>query len=89
MIWQEWWVWAAAGIGLAILEMLVPGFIFLGFAIGAAAVSLLVLVGPSIGLPALLVSFAIISIAAWLIMRRAFGVRGGQSKRFDTDINEL
>lgn len=80
---------AAAAIGLVILEILVPGFVFLGFAVGAAVVALLALVGPSIGLPALLVIFGAVSVIAWLIMRRAFGVRHGQSKKFDSDINEL
>lgn len=89
MLWHEWWVWAAGAIALIILETMIPGFVFLGFAIGAACVALLVLIGPSIGLPALLVVFGAVSVVAWLIMRRAFGVREGQSKSFDKDINEL
>jgi hypothetical protein len=36
VLWHLWWVWLAAALGLAILEILVPGFIFLGFAVGAA-----------------------------------------------------
>ncbi|NRP13710.1 hypothetical protein XMM379_001607 [Aliiroseovarius sp. xm-m-379] len=88
MLWHEWWVWAAGAIGLVILEIFVPGFVFLGFAAGAAVVALLTLIGPSIGLPALLVIFGAVSVIAWLIMRRAFGVRDGQSKSFDRDINE-
>ena len=34
-LWQEWWVWGVAGVVLAILEVMIPGFILLGFAIGA------------------------------------------------------
>ncbi|MDA5092692.1 hypothetical protein O2N63_01155 [Aliiroseovarius sp. KMU-50] len=89
MLWHEWWVWAAGAIALVILETFIPGFVFLGFAVGAAVVALLVLIGPSIGLPVLLVIFGAVSLTAWLIMRRVFGVRAGQSKKFDSDINEL
>ena len=34
-LWQEWWVWIAAGIVLAILEIVVSGYVLLGFALGA------------------------------------------------------
>ncbi len=37
-MWTVWWVWVVAGLVLAILEMLTSGYIFLGFAIGAAVV---------------------------------------------------
>ena len=37
-----WWIWLAAALVLAILEVLAPGFIFLGFAIGAAFMALVV-----------------------------------------------
>ncbi len=38
MIWATWWAWGAVALGLAILEVLMPTQIFLGFAIGAAFV---------------------------------------------------
>ncbi len=31
-----WWVWMAVGLLLGIIEVLVPGFIFLGFGIAIA-----------------------------------------------------
>lgn len=89
MLWSVWWVWVAGAIALGILEMLAPGFIFLGFAVGAGAVGLLLLLGLSSSLPWLLVVFAVISIAAWIGMRQVFGVRQGQAKTWDTDINEM
>ena len=30
-----WWAWVILGFALGVLEIIVPGFIFLGFAIGA------------------------------------------------------
>ncbi len=84
-----WWVWLAAALVLGILEMLIPGFIFLGFAIGAAVVGL-ALLGPLglLSLPAILLIFAIASLVAWLALRRYFALPKGQVKTFDHDIND-
>lgn len=87
-IWSLWWVWGAAALILGILEVLVPGFVFLGFAIGALAVALLLLnTGLTLGLPALLLIFALLSLVAWLVLRRVFALPKGQVKRFHDDIN--
>lgn len=87
-MWAEWWIWVAAGIGLGILEVAVPGFIFLGFAVGAVAIGALLATGVSMGLPTLLVIFGIVSLVAWLVLRRVVGLRKGQVKRVHHDINE-
>jgi membrane protein implicated in regulation of membrane protease activity len=88
--WMLWWVWCAGALALAILEVLVPGFVFLGFALGALAGGVLLLVfgGAGLGLPALLLVFAALSLAAWLLMRRFFALPTGQVKSFDHDIND-
>ncbi len=88
MWWSLWWVWIAGALGLAILEVLVPGFMFVGFAIGAAAVGLLLALGVSMSLPWILVVFAVLSLLSWIGMRRMFGVRKGQKKIWTRDINE-
>ena len=89
MIWSLWWVWVAGGFALGILEVLMPGYIFLGFAIGAALTGVLVWLGlMGSNLPALLVVFALASLAAWAVLRRAFGLRRGQVKIWDRDIND-
>jgi len=84
-----WWVWLAAALGLSILEVLVPGFVFLGFAIGSGIVGLLLL-GPAASFsPALLVLIcAALSLASWLVLRRVFALPTGQVKTFDRDIND-
>lgn len=89
MLWQEGWVWVVAGIVLGVLEVLVPGYIFLGFAAGAVVVGGLLWLGViAPGLPALLLLFALISLAAWWGMRRFFGIRQGQVKIWDRDVND-
>ncbi|OIP82573.1 MAG: hypothetical protein AUK37_08900 [Rhodobacterales bacterium CG2_30_65_12] len=88
MIWEIWWAWVAAGIGLAILEVLAPGFVFLGFAVGAVVVGVLVALGLVLALAWSLVVFAVVSLMAWLALRQVFGIRKGQRTTFDRDINE-
>ncbi len=89
MLWTEWWVWTIAGAVLAILEVVLPGFILLGFAIGAACVGLLLWIGVLGGsLATLILVFAVASLIAWLALRKLVGVRKGQTKLWDRDINE-
>ena len=89
-----WWVWIAAGLALAILEVLAPGFVFAGFAVGAVITGAIMGLGiPGSGwmgesLINALVVFAVISVIAWLAMRALMGVRKGQTKRINHDINE-
>ena len=86
-LWSLWWVWGVIALGLAIIEILL-GFVFLGFAIGAAAVAVILLTPLSLTFPVLLLVFAVLSLAAWLILRRVFALPKGQVKTFDTDIND-
>ena len=90
MMWATvWWVWLAIALILGIAEVLVPGFLFLGFALGALAVSMLLLnTGLSLSLPLLLFLFAGLSLVAWIVLRMMFKVRRGQVKHFDHDIND-
>ncbi|MGV6848135.1 MAG: NfeD family protein [Marinibacterium sp.] len=84
-----WWVWVAASLILAILEVVIPGFIFLGFAIGAFLTGMLLLnTGLGLSLPLLFLIFAALSLAAWLVLRSVFALPKGQVKRFHDDIND-
>ena len=92
-----WWVWIIAALLLAMLEVVAPAQIFLGFALGAAAVGLGLLAGvpelaglPEVvnSVPTMLLIFAVLSLVAWLILRPLMGVRHGQVKHFEHDINE-
>ena len=87
-LWTVWWVWIVAGVALAVLEVLVPGFVFLGFAISAGLVGVLVGAGVLGGnVPVLALVFAVLALVAWLVLRRMVGVKEGQVKIWDKDIN--
>ena len=90
---HQWWVWAIAGLALAILEMVLPSYLFLGFGIGAGIVALVLLNASingaaALGIPALILLFAVCSLVAWYGLRRIFGLRKGQVKVWDRDIND-
>jgi membrane protein implicated in regulation of membrane protease activity len=73
MSWLEqvvfWHWWILAGL-LLILELTAPAFFFLWLAIAAAAVGLIMLVFPTMGMEIQLVLFAIASIVAVIAWRK-------------------
>ena len=83
-----WWAWLGAALALAILETLAPGFIFLGFAVGAAVMAVIVALPLSLGPAGLLALFALLSLAAWIILRRVFRAPNDQTRIIDEDIND-
>ena len=89
MLWQEWWVWIVGGIALGVLEVIAPAFVLLGFSIGALATGGLIALGLLGGsLPVLILVFAVISLVAWIVLRKVFGLKRGQVKIWDRDIND-
>lgn len=89
-MWSVWWVWVVAGFALATVELLIPGYIFVGFAIGAGLTGLLLATGllGSGGIAPLLLVFALTSLAAWIALRALFGRPGEKPKIWDRDIND-
>ena len=94
-MWTTWWIWLAGSLVLAILEVLAPTHILLGFAIGALVTGGLLYIGGAAvffasSLPSTLAFFAIVSLVAWLVMRRVFGLRMAAVKTFskEEDIND-
>ena len=91
---MTWWIWVVAGLVLAALEVMVPAWAFLGFALGAVAVGLLLWVGGPLaaivaGSTALqLLAFAALSLAAWAGLRTALGGQHSRARRIDRDIND-
>jgi membrane protein implicated in regulation of membrane protease activity len=89
ILWEQWWVWMSGAVLLATLEVLAPGYIFLGFAMGAFALGLLLLLQiPLGGIATTILVFAVLSLIAYLLMRRVFGLKTGSVKIWDRDIND-
>ena len=87
-MWAAWWVWIAGGMVLGAMELLIPGYIFLGFAVGAVLTGALAAFSIPGSLPLALLIFAVLSLIAWTAIRRALGPRAGDVKVIDRDINE-
>jgi membrane protein implicated in regulation of membrane protease activity len=87
---NEWWIWMVAALVLAIAEVLIPGWIFFGFAVGAFFLGSVIWleIGTGLSMAWTLVIFAVLSLIAYILMRQIFGIRRGQVKIWDRDIND-
>jgi membrane protein implicated in regulation of membrane protease activity len=89
MLHEQWWVWMSAALLLATAEVIIPGWIFLGFAMGALVMGALLLIGVAgLSLPITLVIFAVLSLLSYIGLRWMFGLKTGQVTLFDRDIND-
>jgi membrane protein implicated in regulation of membrane protease activity len=83
-----WWFWLSAAVVLGIVEVLVPAFIFLGFAVGAAVVGVLLALGVTMTPAWSLVVFAVMSLVGYAAVRMALGRARGEVRVIEKDINE-
>lgn len=88
MWWLLWWVWVAVAILLGVLEVLAPVFVFLGFSAGAMGTALLVALGLDTGIGGTLLIFALLSAAAYGVLRAWLGTHRGSARIVERDINE-
>jgi len=83
------WVWIIAALILGALEIVLPGWFFLGIALAVGVMGLAILVGIwTGGLPMALVVTAALSGVIWLGLRRVFGSSRGDVRIWTRDINE-
>ncbi|MBT8412564.1 MAG: hypothetical protein KJP02_12320, partial [Octadecabacter sp.] len=71
MLWfNTWWIWMVAALVLAIAEVLIPGWIFFGFAVGAFFLGAMIWLGIGAGMSMAwsLVIFAVLSLLAYVVM---------------------
>ena len=83
-----WWVWICIALGLGVVELLAPGFIFLGFSIGALIMAGLVALFSISNTPALLAIFAFLSLLGWVALKAAFRKQSSGARIVTRDINE-
>ncbi len=85
---QIWWVWLCAALVLALVELMVPASVFLGFALGALVMAGVVGFGAITNTSALLALFAALSLVAWIVLKRAFRNQSSGARIVERDINE-
>ena len=83
-----WWIWICIALALGVVELLAPGFIFLGFAIGAIILAGIVAVFSLSNVPALVALFAILSLIAWIALKAVFRKQSSGARIVTRDINE-
>ncbi|HBB81999.1 MAG TPA: hypothetical protein DC031_01700 [Sulfitobacter sp.] len=83
-----WWVWVCAALALGVVELLLPGSIFLGFALGALAMALVVAFWAPGNVALLLAVFAVLSLVAWMALRVLFKRQSSGARIVTRDINE-
>ena len=83
-----WWVWLCAALTLALIELMVPASVFLGFALGALAMAAVVAFGIITNTSALLAVFAGLSLIAWIALKLLFKSQSSGARIVTRDINE-
>ncbi|MEN9314620.1 MAG: hypothetical protein RIS35_1013 [Pseudomonadota bacterium] len=86
MSFPSWQLLVAAALGLLILEALIPGFVFAGFAVGAVAVAGVHLVTDASPIALDLIVFSLASAAGFFALRRVFRNRD-DARPGDGDVN--
>lgn len=83
------WLWIIAALILALLEIALPGWFFLGIAVAVGVMGLALLAGLwTGGMPVALVVTAVLSGVIWLLLRRIFGTSRGEVRIWTRDIND-
>lgn len=83
-----WWIWICIALGVGILELLAPGFIFLGFALGAVAMAAIVATVSLGNIPAILAIYAVLSLIGWIALKAVFRKQSSGARVVTEDINE-
>lgn len=83
-----WWAWMAAALVFGLIEVLAPGFIFLGFALGALVMGVLVGLGYAPSAAVLLAVFGGVSLLSWIGLKIAFRRQSSGAKVITEDVND-
>lgn len=83
-----WWVWVCVALVFALLELMVPASVFLGFSLGALCMALVVALTDITNISALLALFAGLSLVAWIVLKWVFRNQTTAARIVTRDINE-
>lgn len=83
-----WWVWLCGALALALIELIAPASVFLGFALGALGMTAVVALGLFTNTSVLLALFAGLSLMAWIALKVAFKSQSSGARIITRDINE-
>lgn len=83
-----WWVWLCAALALALIELIAPASVFLGFALGALGMTAVVALDLFTNTSVLLALFAGLSLLAWIALKVAFKSQSSGARIVTRDINE-
>ena len=83
-----WWLWIAAAALFGALEVVLPVFAFMGFAAGAAATGVLLLLGLGTEVGGTLLVFAVLSALAFAALRMLVGQGRGRARVVTKDVND-
>lgn len=87
--WTNGWLWIIAAVVLALIELALPGYVFLGTALALGLTGVLMLFGFwGLGFFGTLIVTALLSFGAWALLRRLMGVQKGQVRIWHRDIND-
>lgn len=67
-----WWHWVVLGLGLGLLELLVPSFFIIWFGLGALLVGVLMMVFPGLDFSTQIASWTLASVAMTVFWFRVF-----------------
>jgi inner membrane protein len=69
---MQWWIWLVFGIGLILLELVLPTFFIIWFGIGAVLVSLIALAAPALQLDMQVLLWVLFSSVTTLLWFKLF-----------------
>lgn len=89
IVWTNGWLWIIAALVLALIELMLPGYIFMGIALAVALMGVALLAGLWTGsLPVALVVTAVLSGLIWFALSRLRGVDRSETRIWRRDIND-
>ncbi|MCF8179576.1 MAG: NfeD family protein [Sulfuritalea sp.] len=76
----DWWHWIILGLGLGLVELVVPSFFVIWFGLGAVLVGVALLLVPAMGFTAQILLWTLTSIAMTVLWFKVLRKEGGKTR---------